>query len=225
MVKTNNNLRIEIIQKIPENDKRSALNIWSHSDNELKYKQIIPVSYPIIIKTTTQQIIAAIRICSICNTNLQTLLLDTLKKITSINTLNDLPFNKYQLIIKSPINNLLSSLKIESVDSIDKLDTINNVYQYKTNKIRNIIENINDNTIKKQKYLITFDLYYDDYDRVNNLNNSLTHHDITNIDHLFKTIINYITKDIINNDLVYQLNTNAQLTKYKHWLIDNPDKY
>lgn len=222
MTKINNNLRIEIIQKIPENDKRSALNIWSHSDNELKNKQIMPVSYPIIIKTTKQQIIAAIRICSICNTNLQTLLSDTFEEITNINTLNDLPFNKYQLVIKSPINDLLSSLKIEN---IDKLDNIRDICQYKINKIKNIIKDINNNTIKKQKYLITFDLYYDNYDRVNKLNNSLIYHNITNIDCLFETIINYITKDIINNDFIYQLNPNAQLTKYKHWLVDNPDKY
>lgn len=225
MAKINNNLRIEIIQKIPENDKRSALNIWSHSDNELKSKQIIPISYPVIIKTTEQQIIAAIRICSICNTNLQTLLSDTFEKITNINTINDLPFNKYQLVIKSPINDLLSSLKIENIDSLNRLDTINDIYQYKINKIKNIIKNINNNITKKQKYLITFDLYCDNYDRVSKLNNSLIYHDITNVDYLFETIINYITKNIINDDLVYQLNPNAQLTKYKHWLIDNPDKY
>ena len=80
---------IQIVKKINDDNQKSANELWidEKKSKDSKYsEEFYQDFYPIIIKTSSQQLNTAKEICHICDTNLITLLTDAITK-----TQNKLP--------------------------------------------------------------------------------------------------------------------------------------
>lgn len=182
---------IQIVKEINDDNQKSANELWidEKTAKDSKYSdKFYQNFYPIIVKTSLQQVNTVKEICHICDTSLITLLTDTITKTQNM-------LNKYK---KTQDKNKLTSKDVSVC--------INNLI-YKTHKLYNksllinendwiSIDNI-DNKVRDQfesniqNQLIIFNLANNQtYKNLLNLNQELISLKKLSISDIFKRLIN-----------------------------------
>lgn len=218
---------IKVVQTIPKDNHKLATAIWHN--NKLSAKgHYYQDYYPVIIKTTPRQLITANEVCLICKTQLLALLSELIDSITNINSLKDiakLGTEDRKLTLHSPLDYLKTLLTVAYSSDPDP-DLAAKNFKIRKQQIQSHIGNLKAKPFNYKKYLIIFNLGdYDNYNKLQDLDNNLNHYYIASIADIFEKLIHYLASDLIDNEFTYQLDQNANLPEYEKWLTINEPHY
>lgn len=191
---------IQIVKEINDDNQKSANELWidEKTSKDSKYSdKFYQDFYPIIVKTSSQQLNKTKKICHICDTSLITLLTDSITETQNM-------LNKYKKIKKTstePLSDL--SIYIKNIIYIEyqrykqaKTQNDTNKIEDDIDKINNLAIDINNNKNNNHNQLIIFKTTNNDLLKLNDKLKSLNNLSIAII---FEKVINSLT-EVRNQD-------------------------
>lgn len=193
---------IQIVKEINDDNQKSANELWidEKTSKDSKYSdKFYQDFYPIIVKTSSQELNKIKEICHICDTSLITLLTDTITKTQNM-------LNKYKKNKETSTKPLLDlNIYIENIIHTEyqrykQAKTEDDICKIKNNieKINELAINVNQNKNNNSNQLIIFKTKNDHqtYNDLLKLNDNLNNLSISTI---FEKVINSLT-EIRNQD-------------------------
>lgn len=218
---------IKVVQTVPKDNQELSTVIWSN--NKLSAKgHYYQDYYPIIVETTTRQIITANEICLICETQLLALLSELIDSITNMKSLKEmakLGTEDRKLTLHSPLDYLKTLLTVAYSSDPDP-DLAEKNFKIRKQQVQSHISRLKAKPLNYHKYLIIFNLCdYDNYNKLQELDYNLNKYCIATVADIFEKLIHYLASDLIDNEFTYQLDQNANLPEYEKWLTINEPHY